>query len=72
VRRAYVRALPLKGDASVPVEDVVVTYQRRAEESLLREEIPPGSRDLVKAYFLSIGLVDEVAGSDAKDEQRER
>ncbi|MBI3327815.1 MAG: hypothetical protein HYZ81_14075 [Nitrospinae bacterium] len=72
VRRAYVRALPLKGDASVPLEEVVVTYRRRAEESLLREEIPLGSRELVKAYFLSIGLVDEAAGSDAKDEQRER
>lgn len=72
VRRAYVRALPLKSDASVPLEEVVVTYRRRAEESLLREEIPPASRDLVKAYFLSIGLVDEAAGSDAKDEQRER
>ncbi|MGH8059592.1 MAG: hypothetical protein ACREOH_20525, partial [Candidatus Entotheonellia bacterium] len=72
VRRAYVRALPLKNEASVPLEEVVVTYRRRAEESLLREEIPLGSRELVKAYFLSIGLVDEAAGSDAKDEQRER
>ncbi len=72
VRRAYVRALPLKGDASIPLEEVVVTYQRRAEESLLREEIPLGSRDLVKAYFLSIGLVEDSTGSEGKDEQRER
>lgn len=50
----------------------MVTYQRRAEESLLREEIPLGSRDLVKAYFLSIGLVEDSTGSEGKDEQRER
>jgi hypothetical protein len=72
VRRSYVRALPLKAEASVPLEDVVITYQKRAEESLLREEVPPNNRDLVRAYFLSIGLVEESAGSEGKDEQRER
>ena len=72
VRRSYVRALPLKAEASVPLEDVVITYQKRAEESLLREEIPPNNRDLVKAYFLAIGLVEESAGSESKDEHRDR
>ena len=72
VRRSYVRALPLKADAAIPLEDVVTTYQKRAEESLLREEIPPNNRDLVRAYFLAIGLVEEAAGSEGKDEQRER
>ncbi len=72
VRRTYVKALPLKADASIPLEDVVMTYQKRAEESLLREEVPPHNRDLVRAYFLSIGLVEESAGSEGKDEQRER
>jgi hypothetical protein len=72
VRRSYVRALPLKGDASIPLEEVITTYQRHAEESLLREEIPLKNRDLVKAYFLAIGLVEESTGSDGKDEQRER
>ena len=69
---AYVRALPLKADAAIPLEEVITTYQKRAEESLLREEIPPNNRDLVRAYFLAIGLVEEVAGSEGKDEQRER
>jgi hypothetical protein len=72
VRRAYVRALPIKGDAAIPLEEVITTYQKRAEESLLREEIPPNNRDLVRAYFLAIGLVEDVAGSEGKDEQRER
>jgi hypothetical protein len=72
VRRAYVRALPLKADAAIPLEEVITTYQKRAEESLLREEIPPNNRELVRAYFLAIGLVEEMAGSEAKDEQRER
>jgi hypothetical protein len=72
VRRSYVRALPLKADATTPLEDVITTYQKRAEESLLREEIPPNNRDLVRAYFLAIGLVEEAAGSEGKDEQRER
>jgi hypothetical protein len=72
VRRAYVRALPLKADAAIPLEEVITTYQKHAEESLLREEIPPNNRDLVRAYFLAIGLVEEVAGSNGKDEQRER
>jgi hypothetical protein len=72
VRRAFVRALPLKAEATIPLEEVIAAYQRRAEESLLREEIPPASRDMVKAYFLSIGLVEEGAGSEGKDEQRER
>ena len=72
VRRSYVRALPLKADAAVPLEDVITTYQKRAEETLLREEIPPNNRDLVRAYFLAIGLVEESAGSEGKDEQRDR
>ncbi len=72
VRRTYVRALPLKADASTPLEKVIATYQQRAEESLLREEIPPNNRDIVKAYFLSIGLVEESSGSEGKDELRER
>jgi hypothetical protein len=72
VRRSYVRALPLKAEASVPLEEVIASYQKRAEESLLREEIPPNNRDLVRAYFLSIGMVEESAGSDGKDEQRDR
>jgi len=72
VRRTYVRALPLKADPSIPLEEVIATYQRRAEESLLREEIPPRNREIVKAYFLSIGLVEESGGSEGKDEQRER
>jgi hypothetical protein len=70
VRRAYVRALPLKADASTPLEEVITTYQKRAEDSLLREEVPPQNRDIVRAYFLSIGLVEESAGSEGKDEQR--
>jgi hypothetical protein len=72
MRRSYVRALPLKADASIPLEQVIATYQKRAEESLLREEIPPNNRDLVRSYFLAIGLVEESAGGEAKDEQRER
>jgi hypothetical protein len=72
VRRSYVRALPLKADAAIPLEDVITTYQKRAEESLLREEIPPNNRDLVRAYFLAIGLAEESAGSEGKDEQRDR
>jgi hypothetical protein len=72
VRRTYVRTLPLKADAAIPLEEVITSYQKRAEESLLREEIPPNNRDLVRAYFLAIGLVEEVAGSEGKDEQRER
>jgi hypothetical protein len=70
VRRAFVRALPLKAEASVPLEEVMATYQRRAEESLLREEIPHANRDIVRAYFLSIGLVEDAGGSEGKDEQR--
>jgi hypothetical protein len=72
VRRTYVRSLPLKGEASIPLETVIATYQKRAEESLLREEIPLNNRDIVRAYFLSIGLVEESSGSEGKDEPRER
>jgi hypothetical protein len=72
VRRSYVKALPLRAEASIPLEDVIMTYQKRAEESLLREEVLPQNRDLVRAYFLSIGLVEDSAGSEGKDEQRER
>jgi len=72
VRRSYVRALPLKAEAAVPLEEVLTTYQKRAEESLLREEIPPNNRDLVKTYFLAIGLVEESAGGEGKDEHGDR
>jgi hypothetical protein len=67
VRRSYVRSLPLKAEASIPLEEVITTYQRRAEESLLREEIPPKNRDIVKAYFLAIGLVEESTGGEGKE-----
>jgi hypothetical protein len=70
VRRAFVRALPLKADASVPLEEVMASYQRHAEESLLREEIPYANRDIVRAYFFSIGLIEDAVGSEGKDEQR--
>lgn len=70
IRRAFVRALPLRADAAVPLEEVLATYQRRAEESLLREEIPPANRDIVRTYFLSIGLVEDPVGSEGKNEQR--
>ena len=72
VRRSYVRALPLKAEAAIPLEEVITRFQKRAEESLLREEIPPNNRDLVRAYFLAIGLVEESAGGEGKDEQRDR
>jgi hypothetical protein len=72
VRRAFVRALPLKADASVPLEEAIASYQRQAEESLLREEIPRANRDIVRAYFLAIGLVEDAVGSEGKDEQRQR
>jgi hypothetical protein len=67
VRRSYVRALPLKAEASMPLEEVIATYQRRAEDSLLREEVPPQNRDIVKAYFLAIGLVEESTGGEGKE-----
>lgn len=57
MRLSYMRYLPLHNDPQVPVEKVVVDYQRAAEEVLTREQIPHAYREQIKQYFLSLGMV---------------
>jgi hypothetical protein len=58
MRLGYMRHLPLRNEAQVPLEQAVVTYQQAAEQVLAQEEIPRGYRDQIKQYFLAIGMAE--------------
>jgi hypothetical protein len=47
---------PSAGKANLPQEDVVVSYQRRAEAELNSERVPEGLKETIKNYFLSLGM----------------
>ena len=57
MRLAYMRYLPMQNEAREPLEQVVVRYQRAAEEVLNQEKIPRAYREQVKQYFLAIGMI---------------
>ena len=42
--------------SQVPEDEVLVSYERQAEEELASEEIPEGLKEVVKKYFLSLGM----------------
>ena len=53
------RGKPRAGKSVVPVEDVIVSYRRQAEEELASEKIPEGLKETIKNYFLSLGMTGE-------------
>jgi hypothetical protein len=59
MRLAYIRHLPMQNEAQVPMEKVVVQYQRQAEDVLSQEHIPRNYREQIKQYFLAIGILSE-------------
>ena len=58
IRRRFVRSLPLKTQSEVAEEDLLVDYQRRAEEVMVKEDIPLNFREYIRNYFLLIGVVE--------------
>jgi hypothetical protein len=54
--RLLVRSLPAWTGSKVPEERVLRDYQRRAESSLAREEVPVELMPYVKSYFITIGM----------------
>ncbi|MCP4751308.1 MAG: hypothetical protein GY866_10465 [Proteobacteria bacterium] len=52
----HIRSLTSIGRADVEAEEVVRSYRRDLENTLLKEDIPPNYRQFIKNYFLSIGL----------------
>jgi hypothetical protein len=54
--RLLVRSLPAWTGSKVPEERVLRDYQRRAESSLAREEVPVELMPYVKSYFMTIGM----------------
>ncbi len=65
IHRVYIKALPLKSSSALPLEEVIVEYQHRVEESMLQEEIPIQYRDYIRNYFLAIGVF---GGSDGTEQ----
>jgi hypothetical protein len=59
MRLAYIRRLPMQNEAHMPMEQVVVHYQKQAEDVLNQEHIPRTYREQVKQYFLAIGMLSE-------------
>ncbi len=54
--KLLVRSLPAWTRATTPEASVVRDYQRLAESSLAREEVPVELMPYVKSYFMSIGM----------------
>lgn len=46
------------GKSNVPVEELIVSYRRQAEEELASEKIPEGLKETIKNYFLSLGMAE--------------
>lgn len=47
------------GKSEVSQDEVMASYQRQAEADLNREQVPEGLRELIKNYFLSLGMGEE-------------
>ena len=47
------------GESQVTEQDVAGAYRRQAEEDLASEKIPPGLKETVRKYFLSLGMTEE-------------
>jgi hypothetical protein len=47
------------GESKIAEQDVVGAYRRQAEEDLAAEKIPPGLKETVRKYFLSLGMGEE-------------
>lgn len=47
---------PSPGKSTLPQEDVVGSYQRRAEAELNTERVPERLKNTIKHYFLSLGM----------------
>jgi hypothetical protein len=47
---------PSPGKAAMANEDVVTSYQRRAEAELNTERVPEALKETIKNYFLSLGM----------------
>jgi hypothetical protein len=58
MRRSFVRSLPLKTKSGVAEENLLVDYQRRAEEVMVKEDIPLNFREYIRNYFLLIGVIE--------------
>lgn len=55
------RELPGRGSV-VGREELITSYRRQAEEELASEEIPEGLREMIKRYFLSLGVSESKKG----------
>lgn len=53
------RGEPRAGKSNVPLEDLIVSYRRQAEEELASEKIPAGLKETIKSYFLSLGMAEK-------------
>ena len=47
------------GESKVAEQDIAGVYRRQAEEDLASEKIPPGLKETVRKYFLSLGMGEE-------------
>lgn len=47
-------APPTPGDSSIPLSQVLPSYQKSAENAMNKQDIPPAERKRVKKYFDSL------------------
>ena len=47
------------GASKIPEQEAAASYRRQVEEELASEKIPPGLKETVKKYFLSLGMKEE-------------
>jgi hypothetical protein len=48
-----------KRESRIPEEEILASYRRQAQEELGSEKIPEGLQEIIKRYFLSLGVAEE-------------
>ena len=57
--RILIRSLPEAAETSANFEDLMQSYQKQMEETILKETMPPNQREYVRDYFLLLGVAEE-------------
>jgi hypothetical protein len=54
-----IRSLPSQNRTGIPEEDVIIEYQKQAEEAIASTQLPRRLKETVRGYFLRIGMTEE-------------
>ncbi|HEU4340745.1 MAG TPA: hypothetical protein VFU31_04175 [Candidatus Binatia bacterium] len=63
---------PSPGKSEISQDEVVATYRRQAEAELEAEQVPESLKDIIKHYFLSLGMGEEKKSTMSDQQPVER